>query len=229
MTDKKVPHVNLMICTPGHSMMVPYVKSLMQWGPTAGEKQITWGLSTGYSSHVADAREIVLSGTKNNNVFETRPFEGTLTYDKLLWIDSDIEFTPEDVLKLYHSDKDIIAGGYLQANGDVMAFKSFKEGPYKIEEVEKLEDIVEVESVGFGFICVKSGVFENLSRPWFQSSDITIKKEDGSDYTFPVVGEDVSWCNRVREQGYTIWFDPSVKLNHHKMMKLTWKGIQPNG
>ena len=57
----------------------------------------------------------------------------------------------------------------------------------------------------------------------------TAKLEDGSDYSFAMIGEDISWCQRVRELGYTIWFDPSVKLNHHKMMKLTWKGITPNG
>jgi hypothetical protein len=228
MSKEKIPHVNLMICTPGHSMMAEYVKSLMNWSGVAGDKKISWGLATGYASHVADAREIVLSGTKANELFQNKPFQGNITYDKLLWIDSDIEFLPEDVLKLYYSDKDVITGGYLLASGDVMAFKSIEEGPYKIDEVEKMRDIIEINNAGFGFICVKSGVFENLSRPWFQSANTTVKLENGSEYTFAMIGEDISWCQRVREKGYSIYFDPSVKVNHHKMMKLTWKGIRPN-
>lgn len=224
----ETPHINLMICTPGHSMMAEYVKSLIQWAGFAGSKNITWGLATGYSSHVADAREIVLSGTRQNNIWQTRPFEGNLTYDKLLWIDSDIEFIPEDVLKLYESDKDIICGGYLMANGAVVVYPTL-DHQLSIQEVEKMRDIIEVEGAGFGFMCVKAGVFESLSRPWFQSATTTIKDEKDEDYSFPMIGEDMSWCHRARENGYKIYFDPSVKVNHHKMMKLTWKGIMPNG
>lgn len=225
----EVVHVNLMICTPGHSVMAEYLKSLLHWSAKASEYGITWALANGYSSHVADAREVTLAGTKMNSLVENRPFEGKLTYDKLLWIDSDIEFLPEDVAKLYKTDKDIVCGAYLQANGDVMVYESLEKGPYTIAEVEKMRDLVEVETAGFGFICVKQGVFEKLSRPWFQSASTTVPLETGEDYTFQMIGEDVSWCQRVRDLGYTIWFDPSVKLNHHKMMKLTWKGIVPNG
>jgi hypothetical protein len=222
-----VPHINLMICTPGHSMMAPYVKSLMAWATKAGEEGISWGLSTGYSSHVADAREIVTSGTMFNSLVESRPFNGSVTYDKLMWIDSDIEFTPEDIFKLYKSDKDIITGGYLISNGDVMVYEKLGKRAYRMEDVEKMEDIIEIEAAGFGFICVKQGVFESLTRPWFQSANTTVKLEDGSDYTFAMIGEDISWCQRVLNNGYKLWFDPSVKVNHHKMVKLTWNGIQP--
>ncbi len=209
--------------------MTEYLKSLVYWAAKASEYKISWALSTGFSSHVADAREITIAGTKVNSLLENRPFEGNLTYDKLLWIDSDIEFYPEDVVKLYKSEKDIVCGGYLQANGEVMAYETIKKGPYKIEEVERMRDLVEIEAAGFGFMCVKQGVFESMSRPWFQSSVTTVKLDNGLDYTFNMIGEDISWCQRVRDLGYTIWFDPSVKLNHHKMMKLTWKGIAPNG
>jgi hypothetical protein len=222
------PHVNLMICTPGHSMMAEYVKSLLGWNALANEKKITWGFSTGYSSHVADAREITISGTKQNSLTETRPFEGNLTYDKLMWIDSDIEFLPQDILKLYESDKDIVTGAYLLANGDVMAFRSYETGPLTIKDVEELRDYEEVTAAGFGFICVKQGVFESLSRPWFQSAVTKVTLND-VEYDMPIMGEDVSWCHRAKEKGYKIYLDPLVKVNHHKMMKLTWKGIQSNG
>lgn len=228
-TEKPVEklHFNLMICTPGHSVMVEYMQSLLSWASFAAEKKITWGLSTGYSSHVADAREIVLSGTKNNSLSESRPFSGEVTYDKLLWIDSDIQFTPEDIYKLYKSKKDVVSGAYLLATGQVVAYPTLRSSLY-VEDVKKMREDVEIESAGFGFICFKSGVFETLSRPWFQSAMVT-ETFDGKEYTFAMIGEDMSLCKRVLEKGFKIYLDPSVRVNHHKTMKLTWEGIQPNG
>jgi GT2 family glycosyltransferase len=40
------------------------------------------------------------------------------------------------------------------------------------------------------------------------------------------MGEDISWCKRVTDLGFNIWFDPRVKVTHHKTMKLTWEGIK---
>ena len=85
---------------------------------------------------------------------------------------------------------------------------------------------MKVGAIGFGFVCIKSGVFESLTRPWFQSAITTIEV-DGKDYTFPIIGEDISFCERARKNGYDIWFDPTVRVTHHKTMKLTWEGIKP--
>ena len=65
-----------------------------------------------------------------------------------------------------------------------------------------------------------------MSRPWFQQVNTTIKV-DGEDYTFPMIGEDISWCHRAAQLGYDIWFDPTIKVTHNKMVKLTWQGIMP--
>lgn len=222
----EVPHINLMICTPGHSVMMPYLDSLLAWASYATEHGITWGFSHGYSSHVGDAREITLSGTTMNSLTDSRPFSAGCTYDKILWIDSDIEFTPADVMKLYKSDHDIVSGAYLLANGQVVAYPTLR-GQLMLKDVEAMREDIEVEAAGFGFICFKAGVFESLSRPWFQSAIVT-ENFDGQEFTFAMIGEDVSLCKRVAEKGYKIYLDPSVRLNHHKMYKLTWKGIQPH-
>jgi hypothetical protein len=224
-TEEK-PHVNLMICTPGHSVMMSYLKSLMGWAAFAAEKNITWGFSTGYSSHVADAREVTLSGSKQNNLKDSRPFSGNMTYDKILWIDSDIEFLPEDIYKLYKSDKDIVTGAYLLANGQVVAYPTMRKD-LNIDDVKKMREDLEIEAAGFGFICFKSGVFETLSRPWFQSATVT-EEFNEEKFTFAIIGEDISLCLRAKEKGFKIYLDPSVRLNHHKMFKLTWEGIHPN-
>jgi GT2 family glycosyltransferase len=62
-----------------------------------------------------------------------------------------------------------------------------------------------------------------MTRPWFQS--VIVTNDNG--FSFPMMGEDLSWCKRAIDLGYDIWFDPTVKVTHNKMMKLTWEGIKP--
>lgn len=220
-------HVNVMICTPGNSVMTAYNKSLLRTVEELGRRGITWGWSQEFSSHVADARETTLNGDRENNPFEVRPFKGNLTYDKLFWIDSDIAWNPEDFIKLYESDKDIVSGAYLLSTGEVVAYKELLRGAYVIDEVLEMKEPIQIQGCGFGFIAVKQGVFESLTRPWFQSTMATYTDSDGKEFEFMVMGEDLSWCKRVRDKGYEIWLDPTVRVLHHKMMRLSWEGIQP--
>lgn len=222
-------HVNVIFLTPGHSMMSIYVRSLLATTQMLNQKGITWAFASEYSSHVADARELTLNGDNRNSYLENRPFKGQVSYDKLMWIDSDIAWTPEDFMKLYESDKDIISGAYLLASGEVTAYPKMLSVGYTFEDVLAMDEPVEVEGVGLGFLCVGPGVFESLTRPWFQSTTIRAKHpETGEeDVDLPILGEDLSWCQRVRDNGFEIWFDPTVRVQHHKMMKLTWEGIRP--
>jgi hypothetical protein len=216
-------HVNIIIATPGHSMMSSYVRSLLMLTDRLSQEKITWAWSSEYSSHVADAREMTLNGNNQNEINEQRPFKGTVTYDKILWIDSDITFTPEDALTLIKSDKDIITGAYLLGSGEVTVYPKLLSPGYNYEEVKSMSEPVKVAGCGFGFLAVKSGVFESMSRPWFQS--VMVTNDDG--FSFPMMGEDLSWCKRAIDLGYDIWFDPTVRVTHNKMMKLTWEGIKP--
>jgi hypothetical protein len=208
--------------------MMPYLKSLIATTSLLSELGITWGFVGEYSSHVADARELTLSGNPKNDVYEKRPLMGEVTYDKLMWIDSDIAWDPQDFVNLYNSDKEVISGAYLLANGEVTAYREPLKPGIPYDEVLKMEDPIKVHSVGFGFLCVKQGVFEQLNRPWFGSTPITYKNpETGDEYTFPLLGEDIAWCHKVGQLGIDIWLDPKVRVTHHKMMKLTWNGIAP--
>jgi len=74
------------------------------------------------------------------------------------------------------------------------------------------DQTVKVWGVGFGFVRMKQGVFENITRPWFN-----IKKITWPQHGFPTnVGEDYSFCYNAQQSGYEIWVDPTVKVRHHK-------------
>lgn len=217
-------HVNLIIATPGNSVMSAYLRSLLAATQELNRRGITWAFSQEYSSHVADAREMTLNGDNQNDPSEQRPFKGSISYDKILWIDSDIAFTPDDVIKAYESPYDITTGAYTLASGEVVAYRELFEPGMTMEEVKGLSSPIKIFGAGMGFMAVKSGIFESLSRPWFQSPTVTVNRR-GQNFTFPIMGEDLSFCYRANEAGFEVWLDPSIKLIHHKMFKLTWEGL----
>ncbi len=219
------PHVNLIIATPGHSVQADYLKSLLASIAVLAQKGITWAYSIEYSSHVAVSREMTLNGPGPMNLMMNIPFNDQVTYDKILWIDSDIIFTPEDVVKAYESEYDIVCGAYMLANGQVMAYEESLGVPYTYDQIKDATEPLQVKGAGMGFMCVKKGVFESFERPWFQTVDIEKDLNDGrGKISIQVAGEDLSFCERALRNGYEIWLDPTLKLIHNKMMKLTWEG-----
>jgi hypothetical protein len=216
-------HIDLVIATPGSQLTSPYIKSLLPTLERISREKISWAFVNEYSSHVADARERTISGPAFNDASQQIPFDNQITYNKIIWIDSDISWEVDDFMKLYDSDKDIVSGAYLQANGSVSAYKEVLGVPYSYEEVLELDEAIQVAAVGFGFVAIKSGIFEKMSRPWFQSAEVSEIKDD-KEYKYNVLGEDLSWCYRASKLGYDIWLDPAVKVTHHKTMQLTWEG-----
>ena len=224
----ETPHINVIIATPGHSLMASYVYSLLDTTNELNRQGISWTWVNRYASHVGDAREVTIGGPDPQDANNRLPLKGAITYDKIIWIDSDIAWTPEQFMKLYNSDKDIISGAYLLSNGSVVAYPEMLKPPYHFEQFKNKLELEKVAAVGFGFVAVKQGIFESLSRPWFQQAYVKQPLgPNGEEIDFPLLGEDYSWCQRVRDLGYDIWLDPTVKVTHHKMMTLSWEGIQP--
>lgn len=220
---KEVPHYNVVIATPGHSLVSNYVKSLLLTIEELDKRGTTWIWSNKYASHVTDAREITIGGEDPQDAYDSRPFKGTITYDKIIWIDSDISWTPEDFIRLYESDKEIISGCYLLSNGQVVAYRDFMSNPYLYHEVQEMDEVVQVYAVGFGFVAIKQGVFERMERPWFRSAHIPMHNPKTlQPHLFSVVGEDVSFCLHAERLGYKIWLDTGVKVNHQKSITLDW-------
>ena len=214
-----VPHFNVVITTPGHHMCAEYVKCLMATIHTLDANNISWIFQSEYASIITNAREATITGSRNLEVFNPAPGKGQYTYDKLFMIDSDIVWNPEQFLRLYASNKDLISAVYFEAQGaDAMVHRAkndFK--PMKREEIQLLQQLdepIEVYGVGLGFMCVKSGVFESLKRPWFGLGKV-IQEVDGVIYELPL-GEDLYFCEKVADQGHQVYLDPQVIVGHVK-------------
>jgi hypothetical protein len=93
-------HYDVLIATPGPSMKPEYVMSLMKTVEALSSRGISYHLLNKYSSFVPSARELTATDTYSHNWMTNRVGSGKFTYKKIFWIDSDIEWEPEDFLKV---------------------------------------------------------------------------------------------------------------------------------
>lgn len=211
------PHYNVVIATPGRMFHAEYVRSLVETMSELSNLGLSAKLLNKYSSFIPTARELTAVDRFGHDYSTNLVGSGDFTYDKIFWIDSDIEWTVEDFMKIYNSDLDIVSGLYtLDPTGKVAVHITNARGvPTAVNKVEFImhDEPVEVGGVGFGFVAMKSGVFENIPRPWFLIGRVQWSEESEMRVN---VGEDYSWCGKAQQAGFKIFVDPTVKLRHHK-------------
>jgi hypothetical protein len=93
-------------------------------------------------------------------------------------------------------------------NGGKMNFES-------LESMAARRKPFTADYVGFGFVLVANGVFENMIYPVFGPK---LQKYDNGIEDF--CGEDVGFCLDAKELGIPIVVDPQVRVGHEKMVVL---------
>ena len=140
---------------------------------------------------------------------------------EMLFIDSDVVVTPNDILRLMaqSGDKDVTAGAYPRRAKD----KKFFTDLYWTED-ENLEfdgSLMRVQRVGTGFMLIQRHVIEKMMQAHPEWS--YLNKPDGERipalFDFAIVndnyvGEDYLFCNRVTEMGFTVHIDVDISLPH---------------
>lgn len=215
----ELPHYNVLIATPGALMHAAYTKCLLETGEWLSSQGLTYKWLNKAGSLVSTTRELTALDSYDPDWGARQVGRGEYTYDKIFWIDSDIEWTLENFKKIYESDLDIVGGLYqTHPNGRVaVAFFDLQDSslPTTVSEADFImlePEPQECYGIGFGFVAMKSGVFESCDRPWFLMERVRWPHLD-----FDLnVGEDYSFCVNARRNGYKIFVDPTVKLRHHK-------------
>lgn len=214
-------HYNIVIATPAGSFKPDYVKSLVETTKWLNKKGYSYHLVSQYSSFVPSARENTATDSYGADWESVRFGGGKFTCEKVIWIDSDISWKVEDFEKLIKSDKEIISGMYaVGRDGRIAAMKKDEQGnPKSLNALEFLveADPVLVDGVGFGFVAMKSEVFQKIERPWFQIRKTSL---EGVDLKVDL-GEDYSFCEAAKSAGISIWLDPTVRVEHHKEVVFT--------
>ena len=132
--------------------------------------------------------------------------------DLILWLDSDMVFNPDTLIRLLKDiddGADFVTGMYYRRTAPFTPtlFKSLEIDENHNAEFENYEDIpeapFEVAGCGFGCVLMKTDLIRQ------------VYKKFGRLFS-PIgeVGEDLSFCWRARQCGYTLMCDPSIDLGH---------------
>ena len=132
-------------------------------------------------------------------------------YDYVLFVDSDMIFTSDDVKKLMSHDTDICSGLYVTRTGDNknVCYKQIitrRNRPYRKPQLihdTAVTGYGPVAACGFGFCLIKTSVLKSMLKHYKS----LFEPKWG-------VGEDIAFCIRARKCGYKIFTDRDVKLGH---------------
>jgi len=221
--DKPPSELKVVFCLTGNSFSGNFLDSFTDTLHFCKMNDIPHKISRAESSVVYFVRNKALGGDVLRGV-DQKPFNGQLDYSHLMWIDNDIIFKPSDFQKLLDHDKDIVSGVYMMQGGRNLATVEkwdedfFKKNGYfqfwTEDDINNREGLVEVDYTGFGFMLIKKGVFESLKYPWFRPIFHSIG--NCTDFS----SEDVSFCRLIKEQGYKIFVDPTIRVGHEKAVIL---------
>lgn len=146
----------------------------------------------------------------------------------LMFIDSDIEFQPEDILRALAYDKPIIAGAYPKKALPVQYAINFKFVNPETRQIRVENGAVEVLDASTGFFLIQretvekmilahpelhyrndSNIDPKLNKHCYALFDTMIDPDDNR-----YLSEDYTFCRRWQKMGGEIWLDPNTKLNH---------------
>lgn len=134
----------------------------------------------------------------------------TEKYTHLLFIDSDMIWNSDALLRLLEDDKDIISGSIFSRKPPYTPcfYKRLRLGEEREiicePETEIRKGVQEVEGVGSAFCLIKVECLKSI-----------IEKTKIYPYV-PIIGygEDLSFCLRARKAGYKIFVDNDVIIGH---------------
>ena len=132
-------------------------------------------------------------------------------FDYLFSVDSDIAFAPDTLSKMLAHDRDVVSGLYIQRKPGQHILEIYEHtatGGVVNMPYGKLKGrtLVEVAGCGFGCALVKAEVMRKIGYPQFKyHSAISIND---------TISEDVDFCRKARDNGFTIWADPTILCRH---------------
>lgn len=145
----------------------------------------------------------------------------------LLWIDDDMGWKPNDVVRLLASDKDFIGGVGRKKTDTADTRLDTWCATFLPEVVQDEMGAVQVKGIGTGFAKVSRRVFEAVQAAhpeWRREALDSMPPEVGAQfYSFyrfvdepgrPMMSEDLAFCETWRSLGGTVWADPTIELVH---------------
>jgi hypothetical protein len=123
--------------------------------------------------------------------------------DYSLWLDSDMVFPSTTAARLLNHDKHIVAANYMKRGNPLTTVAYEKVGDWDSWlPLESSEKLVKVEGIGMGCVLMRTSIFEEMEKPWFEFT----YNETSQDFT----GEDFFMFNKSKNLGYDTWVDMNL-------------------
>lgn len=123
----------------------------------------------------------------------------------IMFIDSDMEFTPDCVIKLLDRNLPVVAAAYSKRVEPfvVTAWHKIYDWNSHVQEFD--QELITCEAVAMGFMLIDVAVFDELELPWFVIG-----------WHGQYTGEDIEFCRMLLNKGIDIHLDLSVtkQLGH---------------
>jgi len=190
---------HIFIATPcyGGQIGEPYFRSMMRFAIMCNKYDIKYTIST-----LAN-ESLITRGRNTLNSFFMENKEAT----HLFFIDADIEFNPEDILRMVAYDKPIVVGAYPKkalnwssiidaarrdpdetadtieghSSNYVVNFEFVKDKDgNKTPQVQIVDNLVKLKDAGTGFMCIKKDVMQKMfdNHPEFKyANDINVDRK----------------------------------------------------
>lgn len=143
-------------------------------------------------------------------------------FTDLIFVDNDLAFDADAMLKLMKQDVDVIGGAYPYRSQDLSGFPvSVKMDANQIPIGDSKLGILECSFIPTGFMRIKREVFNKLvelypndidhlgERIFFKTGMLYADKGDKQWY-----GEDVYFCRMCNDNGIKVWCEPRIGFAH---------------
>jgi hypothetical protein len=218
----------VILALPGRTFSGQFMMNFVNTVMTLKTKGYDIAISNEYSSYVTFSRMKTLGLDVRRGVDQV-PFDGKLDYDVWLTIDSDIIFTPEQVIELIEDTEThpVVSGLYRMEDmthfacvkeWNVDYFKKFGSFQFmKVDDFEKAPKFVSVAYNGMGFFACRKGVIEKLKYPYFSYPLIEIEGKDGN-VLKDTCSEDVAFCKNITDAGIEVIVNTTLRVGHEKTL-----------
>lgn len=157
----------------------------------------------------------------------------------LIFIDDDMGWKPDAILRLLASEHQVVGGAYrTRLDGGAWCISLLSGGssllPGDIEQDASGSGAIEVAGIGTGMMKIERSVLERMAAAhpeWKRDGHSSMSEAVRSHYyqffRFDAddgaeIGEDYVFCRRWRDLGGTIWIDPQIELAHVGLK--AWRG-----
>ena len=211
---EKLQNSHIHFATPcyGGNIMEACFSSYLRFSMLAMRHNIPFSVDT-------MVNESLVTRARNNLVAK---FLANPNATHLMFVDADIAWEPEDLLRMVLHDKGVVCGAYPMKTEPIKYVLNVLKG------AKHAHPLYEVSTSGTGFMLIKREIIEGLieAMPELKYRDSLNLGERFEPHMYALfdtvidenghyLSEDWTFCKRVREVlGKPIWVDSEVKLDH---------------